>query len=237
MSKAIEWLKKHYMLIAAPVGAYSLYRIVDFFSGSGVKRAIAHGKYSSAMKFPLLMDAILKGEAKGYNDHNYYTTSGLKGYVEGSWGQRYPLFTKPLSEYTLGEIMSFQSKPTSQGRLWAIGQYQIITPTLADIYSKAGLKWTDKLNKVNQDKLGMQLIAKRPNLKKYLYGEVPDTDANLKRAAMDVAMEWSSVGVPYAVAGHWQNVAADQSYYHPKDRGTTSTASIQKALRLSRLKK
>lgn len=235
MSKALNWLKQNYLWIAVPAGAFSLYKIVDFFTGSGIKRAIATGKYSRNMQFPLLMDAILKGEAKGYNDHNYYTSSGLKGYVEGGWGTKYPLLKKPLSEYTLGDIITFQNKSVSEGRLWAVGQYQIIPTTLASNYQAAGVKWSDKFDKETQDKLGMQLLKKRPNAKAYLYGEVPDTDANLKKAALDLAMEWSSIGVPYPVKGHWQSVTTDQSYYHPHDRGSTSTASIQKALKLSRL--
>lgn len=234
MSKALNWLKNNYLWIAVPAGAFSLYKIVDFFSGSGVKRAISSGKYSPNMQFPLLMDAVLKGEARTYDDHNWYRGQTLMGYLAGS-GNKYPLLKKPLSEYTLGEIITFQNKSKAEGKLWAVGQYQIIPTTLAGIYQDAGVKWSDKFDKLTQDKLGMQLLKKRPNAKAYIYGQVPDTDANLKKAALDLAMEWSSIGVPYPVKGHWQSVTTDQSYYHPYDRGSTSTASIQKALRLSRL--
>jgi len=53
-------------------------------------------------------DVILKGESKTYNDHNWYTPNGLKGFIEGRSSSPYPLLTKPLSEYTIGEVKEFQ---------------------------------------------------------------------------------------------------------------------------------
>ena len=132
MSKIISWLKTNYMYVAVPVGAYSLYKIVNFFSGSGVKRAIAEGKYSKFMKYPLLMDVITKHEAKSYDDHNYYTTgSRLNSYLKGISGVRYSGLKKDLSQYTVGEVMAFQQHARDgQGQLFATGLYQIIPATL-----------------------------------------------------------------------------------------------------------
>ena len=42
-------------------------------------------------------NTALKGESKTYNDHNWYTSGGLRGYIEGQNAARYPLLTKPLS--------------------------------------------------------------------------------------------------------------------------------------------
>ena len=49
-------------------------------------------------------DSVLKGESKTYDDHNWYTSGGLKGYVQGQNSYKYPYLKKPLSEYTIGEI-------------------------------------------------------------------------------------------------------------------------------------
>jgi hypothetical protein len=169
----------------------------------------------------------LKGEGKTYNDHNWYSSSGLKGYVQGSYGKPYSLLKKPLSDYTIGEIMNFQSRGRDNvGQLWATGRYQIIPSTLKGIYQQAGLKTTDLYSPANQDKLGWQLLMNRTPIKNYLTGSVPDTTANLEKASLSMAQIWSSIGVPYFVNGKLKN----QSYY-PKDKATTKTEEIQASLR------
>lgn len=240
MSKIISWLKTNYMWVAVPVGAYSLYKIVNFFSGSGIKRSIAEGKYSKYMKYPLLMDVVTKHEAKSYDDHNYYTTGNrLNSFLKGISGRRYTGLTKDLSQYTVAEVMAFQARPRdTQGQLFATGLYQIIPATLKGLLPKAGVKTTDLYNKATQDKLGMALLYERPALKRYLTGAVADTQANLNAAALDVAKIWASVGVPYPMRGAYGSITTDSSYYQGGgDTAATRTADVQKVLRLSRIKK
>jgi hypothetical protein len=237
MSNLIDWLKKNYMYVAVPVGAFSLYKIVSFFSGSGIKHSIATGKYSKFMKYPLLMDVITKHEAKSYDDHNYYTTgSRLNSYLKGISGVRYSGLKKDLSQYTVGEVMAFQQHARdTQGQLFATGLYQIIPATLRGLLQKAGVKTSDIYNKATQDKLGMALLHERPALKNYLTGAVADTQSNLNAAALDVAKIWASVGVPYPMRGAYGNLNTDSSYYQGGgDRAATKTADVQKVLRLSR---
>jgi|694.fasta_scaffold25981_3 hypothetical protein len=238
MSNLIGWLKKNYMYVVVPVGAISLYKIVNYFSGGGtsdksVSKATGYTKY---MKYPELMNAILKGESNSYNDHNYYNPN-LQGYVQGRWGRKYPAFTKNLSDYTIGEIIAFQNQSRSggAGQLWAVGKYQIIPSTLKGSYAVSGLKLSDKFSPENQDKIGMALLKLRPKAWNYLTKKVGDTQDNLNSAALDIAMSWSSVGVPYALKGFWGvPVTKNESYYKPYDRATTDTTSIQKYLRTSR---
>ena len=240
MSKALNWLKQNYLWIAVPAGGIALWKIVDFFTGSGIKRAISQGRYSSYMKYPLLMDVITKHEAKSYDDHNYYTTgSRLNSYLKGIAGRRYSVLTKDLSEYTVGEVKQFQQHGRdSVGQLFATALYQIIPSTLQGITYSAGVKNSDKYNRETQDKLGMVLLHERLPLKNYLTGAVPDTKANLEAAALSVAQIWASVGVPYPMRGSYGQITTDQSYYHGGgDKAATSTLDVQKALRLSRLKK
>ena len=80
----------------------------------------------------------------------------------------------------------------------------------------------------------------RTNIKKYLTGLVPDTQANLEKAALDIAMVWSSSGVPFNTLGRYQVVNKNQSYYHKSsgggDRASVKTEKVQEALKASRKK-
>lgn len=227
-----KWVSKNYLQILAVGGVYSLYKIVTYFSGEDVSEL----GFTKEMKYPELMAAILKGESRTYNDHNYYNPS-LGGYSEGQWGRKYSALTKDLSEYTIGEIQAFQrnSRSSSAGQLWAVGKYQMIPTTFATMITKAGLKSTDKFSPLNQDKMGMQLLKNRANAWKFITKQVSDNQTNLNAAAFDIAQEWSSVGMPYARMGHWGvPVVKNESYYKPTDRASNSTESVQKALKEAR---
>jgi hypothetical protein len=239
----INFVKNNYAYILAIGSSYFIYKL--FYKGE-IQKVIPikpTNRYTSSQKYPLLFDVVLKGEAKGYNDLNYYTAGNkLNSYIEGKYGKRYKGLTKPLSEYTIGEVIKFQNTPRSSanGQLWATGLYQVIPSTLKGTYAKVGLKLTDKYSPVNQDKIAVALLMERSNLKKYLLGTVPDTQDNLNKAAMDVAMIWSSSGVPYQTLGRYQVVNKNQSYYHKAggggDKATVRTEKVQEALKLSRKK-
>lgn len=159
-------------------------------------------------------DSILKGESKTYNDHNWYVGSNLSGYIEGGRGKQYSLLNKPLSEYTVGEVIDFQSRGRSgAGQLWATGRYQIIPATLKGIIGSAGVSKSDVYDKKTQDKLGLQLLKNRGAIKSYIYGDVPDTTENLNKAITQVAMTWSSVGVPQDMKGKKKLIKKGESYY------------------------
>lgn len=159
-------------------------------------------------------EVILAGESKTYNDHNWYTPNGLKGYIEGSSKSPYPLFNKPLSDYTVGEIIAFQSRNRdANGQLWATGRYQIIPNTLKSLISSAGVSKNDKYDKKTQDKLGLQLLKNRNAIKSYIYGYVPDNNDTLNKAITETAMTWSSVGVPQDMKGSKKKIKKGESYY------------------------
>jgi len=184
-------------------------------------------------------DVVLEGESKTYNDHNYYTSSGLKGYIEGGYGTQYSLLSKPLSKYTLKEIIEFQSRPRdNQGQLWATGRYQIIPSTLKGVASRLNLPLSKVYDQQTQDLMGYSLLTERSNLRKYLEQEVNDTDENLKNAALDVAKIWSSVGVPYPLQGSRKYVSTNESYYSGGgDKASTDTIAVQNGLRMLRQNK
>lgn len=178
-------------------------------------------------------DGILRGESKTYNDHNWYTSGGLRGYIEGSGQKTYSLFKKPLSEYTIGEIMQFQSRPRdATGQLWATGRYQIISNTLKGLVEKAGLKASDKYSIANQNILGGQLLKNRSSIWNYINGTLPDTTENVQKASLEMAKIWSSLGVPYGVEGRSRFVNKDESYYS----GGGDKASVSSDVVISKLR-
>lgn len=179
-------------------------------------------------------DTVLKGESKTYNDHNWYVTgSSLRSYIEGRNQSPYPLLRKPLSQYTIGEIMVYQSQARDNtGQLWATGRYQIIPNTLKGVVTQAGLSKNDLYNQENQDKLAWQLLMNRRAIRSYLGGAVPDTTENLQLASLEMAKIWSSIGVPYAVQGNKRAVSKDESYYSGGgDRASVSSESVMAVLR------
>ena len=181
-------------------------------------------------------DVILKGESKTYNDHNLYTGGGLKGFIEGRSTNPYPLLTKPLSEYTIGEVKAFQSRPRdNQGQLWATGRYQIIPKTLIGVQNRLGLSDSQKYDQATQDAMGLDLLNERKAIKEYISGAVPDSTEALEKAALQVAMIWSSVGVPFGTQGRHGTVSKDQSYYSGGgDRASVPSEAAQQALKTLR---
>lgn len=178
-------------------------------------------------------ETILKGESKTYNDHNYYTSGGLKGFIEGGYGTKYSLLNKPLSEHTIGEVMQFQSRGRdATGQLFATGRYQIIPDTLKGIVKRLGLSSSTKYDKKTQDLMGLSLLTERQPIRDYVQSKNEDNKANLENAAKSVAMIWSSVGVPYDMQGSRQRVLKNQSYYSGGgDRASVKTELIQEKLK------
>jgi len=175
----------------------------------------------------------LAGESATYDDHNWYTSSGLRGYIKGRSSNRYPLLKKDLSDYTIKEIMSFQNNPrNSNGQLWATGRYQIIPNTLKGLVAKTGINTNKKYNKTNQDILGMALLQERSSIWKYLTGEIPDNKKNLESASLSMSQIWSSIGVPYGMKARYGWIDKNQSYYSGGgDKAHVSTEAVQSALK------
>lgn len=198
------------------------------FAGSPIISLGSSKRKYRYSKYPLIWDVILSGEAKTFNDYNYYTSNGLVSRVNAK--NTLPFSKSLLTDMTIGEVIGYQSLSRSgKGQLWATGQFQVIPSTLQGIYGKAGLNLKSLYNEKNQEAIADALINEKSNLYNYLKGKVEDTDANLKRASLDVAKIWSSVGIPYATNGR----AFNQSYYS-KDSASVDTADVQAILRKQR---
>lgn len=191
-------------------------------------------KYS---KYPLIWSTILKGESGNYNAYNYYKGSKLYGFMSPT--DTKPFSSKPLTEMTIGEVMKYQAfaRSSQTGQLFAVGRYQIIPNTFMACVNGLKLPIRTLFNEKTQDRMADYLIDKRPNVSKYLNGVISDTTSNLQKSALDIAKEWSSVGVPYAMQGRSKYVSKNQSYYEGGgDKAHVTTEAVQKALRTQRNK-
>lgn len=184
-------------------------------------------------------DRILVGETKSYNDYGYYVCSGslsqcYRSYIQGStrYNKKYPLLANDLETYTVAYIMDCQSKSktSSTGQLYGVGRYAIIPDTLKGLVKEINLDTKLKFTPEVQDRLGLALLTPsyRKNLRKYILSEVADQTDNLEKAALECAMIWSSLGIPYDYGFRKKN----QSYYVDRgERATVPTSTVQAALK------
>lgn len=178
-------------------------------------------------------DSVLTGESKTYDDHNWYTSSGLKSYIKGVNQNRNSALSKDLSDTTIADVMKFQKnqRSSSFGQLWATGRYQIIPTTLKGLVDNHKINPNQKYSDAIQDELGEKLLLGRSNIRKYLKKEVADTKENREKAALDMAKIWSSIGVPYDMQGSKKPIKKNQSYYSGGgDTATVKTETVQSAL-------
>ena len=187
-------------------------------------------KYS---KYPLLWDIVLRGEAKTWNDYNFYKGGSI--YSRLNTKNTSPFSDKLLTQMTIGEVMNYQSMSRSgKGQLWATGQFQVIPTTLRGMYGKAGLNLDSIYNEKNQQKIADALIDAESTLPKYLNRKIEDTDANLKKASLDIATIWSSIGVPYALTNYKGDYRPFNESYYKGDKASVDTAEVQAVLRKQR---
>jgi len=178
-------------------------------------------------------DSVLTGESKTYDDHNWYTSSGLRSYIRGVNQNRNSALSKDLSDTTIADVMKFQKnqRSSTSGQLWATGRYQIIPTTLKGLVDNYKINPNQKYSEAVQDELGEKLLLGRSNLRKYLKKEVPDTKENREKAALDMAKIWSSIGVPYDMQGSRKAIKKNQSYYSGGgDTASVKTETVQAAL-------
>lgn len=193
---------------------------------------IRKGKWKYS-KYPLLWDVVLKGEAKTWNDYNFYDKNGLNSRVNAK--NTKPFSDKLLTEMTIGKVIEYQSMSRSGiGQLWATGQFQIVPVTLKAMYGKAGLNRDSIYNEQAQTAIADALIDAETTLPKYLNGTIEDTDANLKKASLDMATIWASLGVPYALTNYKGEYRPYNASYYGSDKASVSTEEVQAILRKQR---
>jgi hypothetical protein len=224
--KLTDTHKKIILVVAALFGVVIA---VNLTAAPSIKKAKSKWRFS---KYPLLWDIVLRGEAKTWNDYNFYT-SKLNSRVNAK--DTLPFSSKLLTEMTIGKVIEYQSMSRSgKGQLWATGHFQIIPSTLKAFYGKARLNLDSIYNEQNQTKIADALIDAESTLPKYLNGKIEDTDVNLKKAALDIATVWSSIGVPYGLTNYKGVYRPYNASYYGGDKASVSTEVIQKVLREQR---
>ena len=185
-----------------------------------------------------------KKDCDPYGVFNYYSSKGLGScYAAMIDGKR-------ISEHTVGRLLELSKgestlnfsftdgdKPfTRQGRLFAMGRYQIIPDTLKAAMVATGMTKDDIFSPHNQDVCFTNyLIAdKRPAVMKYL-----TTGEGLAEAAQAIAMEWASVGIEPGKENAYGRIGLDSgktSYYEGDGQNSASItyAEIVAALKADR---
>jgi hypothetical protein len=184
-------------------------------------------------------DRILVGETKTYNDYGWYVCEGslskcYRSYLEGStrFNIKFPLLPNKLESYTIAYIMDCQnrSKSSNTGQLYGVGRYAIIPNTLKGLIAETKISTSLKFTPQVQDQLGLALLTPsyRKNLRNYILSQVADQTDNLEKAALEMAMIWSSLGIPYDYGFRKKN----QSYYVDRgEKATVPTSTVQAALK------
>ena len=157
-----------------------------------------------------LLGAIASGEG-GYNSSNQGTSGGR---IVGSTSST-TINGKQLENATLGEIMDLQRK----GELFAVGAFQFIPETLAEVVRKMNLGMDMVFSRELQDDMARHLIfgGRRRVLAGYLRGEHDD----IKGAALDLAKEWAS----------FPNPDTGNSYYGSGNKASHSVEETYRILR------
>lgn len=184
-------------------------------------------------------DRILVGETKTYNDYGWYVCEGslskcYRSYIQGSskYNKRFSLLPNDLETYSIRYIMEAQAKPknSNTGKLYGVGRYAIIPITLKELVTTTKINPDSKFTPDVQDQLGLALLTPsyRKNLRNYILSNNADQVDNLEKAALEMAMIWSSLGIPYDYGFRKKN----QSYYVDRgEKATVPTSTVQAALK------
>jgi len=114
---------------------------------------------------------------------------------------------KPLTDYTVDELLAAQKVWAKNWRGSAAGRYQIIRKTLQGLVSQLGIPGTAHFNADLQDRLGFQLLQNR-GWQAFASGQV-----SAGAYALQLAKEWASIPVLSDVQGQNRPVSRGESYY------------------------
>ena len=165
-----------------------------------------------------ILDFIGEGEG-GYNSANRGTKKVNNKNITIGSDLDASRNGKPISELTIAEIQELQKikDPDNVNRLFTVGKYQTTPDTLSMAVKALDLEGDVVFSPEIQDQIGMYLVGtKRKKLGQYLSG---DENVSTDRAMLDLAMEFASIPVPYAIKkgtyGSWPkvDVAKGETFY------------------------
>jgi len=190
--QAVDWSKENLLNpikdFAGKVGdkAKELYTLGKTAAGKGIDWA----KVNLVEPVVNSLAGLIKNAESGSKGYNAYNrgTSGNK--ILGPVGNR------DLTSMTLSEILADMNRSANdERRLFAVGKYQMIPPTLIDGIKKLGLNPdTTKFDAKTQELLFSKYLLdkKRPQISAYIKGKTDNPVA----AANAAAEEWASLADP-----------------------------------------
>lgn len=122
-------------------------------------------------------------------------------------GHRESRLTKPVTEFTLAELLEAQKAWGKNWRSSAAGAPQIIRKTLLDLCARLDLKAEQKFTPELQDRLAYQLLRQR-GYEEFIAGKLP-----FRSFALALSKEWASLPVLMDAQGAKGKVKRGQSYY------------------------
>ena len=204
-------------------------------------KLVNDGAFTAKLKYPDLLSEVVRGESKDYDDYNWYKVNADETTSRAQ--RQLPGLSKRLTQYTIKEIQNLQYADSTDevrrnnNRLFATGRYQIITKTLKDLVDQSKIDTNQLYSPEIQDGFANLLVEGRSKLKNYINGKFEDNDTTLNAAALEVAKEWASAGVPYSLTGNKGFLLVkDQSYYAGtgNNKAFISSDTIKAALKKER---
>ena len=175
-----------------------------------------------------LLDFIASGEG-GYDSANRGTIK--EGTTDKIVGSQIVASRggKKISELTVDEILKYQAitDPNNKDRLFAVGKYQTDNRTFPMAVEALGLSGDTVFSPEVQERVGLYLVSEKPGRKRLSNYLKNIGDVSTNRAMLDLAMEFASIPVPYAIKkgtyadGKWPKVdlKAGDSFYASGGKG------------------
>lgn len=114
---------------------------------------------------------------------------------------------KPLTEYTLSELLDAQKTWAKNWRGSAAGKYQIIRKTLLGLVAQMGIPGGTHFTPDVQDRFGFQLLTNRG------WQAFASKQVTPNAFALQLAKEWASMPVLSTTQGAHRQVERGESYY------------------------
>jgi len=191
--------------------------------------------------------ALVGKEALATNIAKYESgKAGYNAYNKGTVGNKMIPSDKPIdfSKMTITEFLRRgELKKDDPDRLFAVGRYQIIPPTMKDLIKQMKIDPdTTYLDAATQDSLFTNGLVgqRRKKVDSYVKGKSDDRDG----AILELAKEFASVGVPYDMEvgnkklkkgdSYYSGIGGNKAHNSPEEVGAALDADRSKNLKVNK---
>ncbi len=193
-------------------------KIVKELGGLGIVTSIVAGTAALVSSESVL--AAIGNAESGKTSYNA-TNKGTKD------GQIIAGNKEDIVNMTIGEIERRQALPQGDpNRLFAVGKYQTIGPTLEAARKRLGISKDQKYDAETQDRIAQNIYMQIPEVIAYLNSD--GSDLNLRTKAIEaISHVWAAVGAPSK---------GGNSYYGQGNRASISVEHMGELLNRDRIK-